>query len=120
MSGNSDSWGERENSVDVLSPPTSSALPSKVEALTPLEPGPAPCAPVEFDWLAPPQQPEEMGRLGPSPAPAISGKAGRGMVFGAGASQLRRRSARKVRRPPLAAGTIPRERSLREGEGPPA
>jgi eukaryotic-like serine/threonine-protein kinase len=115
MSGNSDSWGERENTVDVLSPPTSSALPSKVEALKLSEPGPAPCAPVEWDWLAPPQQPEEMGRLGPYRVLDILGKGGMGVVFRAEDTQLQRPVALKVLLPSLTDSDIARERFLREG-----
>ena len=115
MSGNSDSWGERGNSVDVLSPPTSSALPSKVESLTLLQPGPAPCAPVEFDWLAPPQQPGEMGRLGPYRVLDILGRGGMGIVFRAEDTQLQRPVALKVLLPSLTDSDIARERFLREG-----
>src|SRR5438105_3783952 len=111
---NSDSWGERGNSVDVLCPPTSSALPSKVESLTLSQPGPAPCAPVEWDWLAPPQQPEEMGRLGPYRVLDILGKGGMGVVFRAEDTQLQRPVALKVLLPSLTESDIARERFLRE------
>src|SRR5438309_2298955 len=67
MRGDSDSWGG--NSDELLSAPTSSALPSKVESLAVSQPGPATCAPVELDWLAPPQQPGEIA-LGLSAAHA--------------------------------------------------
>src|SRR5438105_71900 len=113
MSGNS--WGERGNSVDVLSPPTSAALPSKVESLTLLQPGPAPCAPVEFDWLAPPQQPGEMGRLGPYRVLDILGRGGMGIVFRAEDTQLQRPVALKVLLPSLTDSGIARQRFLREG-----
>jgi tRNA A-37 threonylcarbamoyl transferase component Bud32 len=115
MSGSSDSWGERGNSDEFLSPPTSSALPSKVESLALSQPGPATGAPVELGWLAPPQQPGEMGRLGPYRVLDILGSGGMGIVFRAEDTQLQRPVALKALLPSRTDMGIARQRFLREG-----
>jgi serine/threonine protein kinase len=110
-----DSWGERENSDECLSAPTLSALTSKVESLALSPPDPATCAPVELDWLAPPQQPGEMGRLGPYVVLDILGSGGMGIVFRAEDTQLQRPVALKVLLPSRTDMGIARLRFLREG-----
>jgi WD40 repeat protein/tRNA A-37 threonylcarbamoyl transferase component Bud32 len=114
MGGISDSWGERGNSDECLSPPTST-LTSKVESLALSQPGPATCAPVELDWLAPPQQPGEMGRLGPYRVLGILGSGGMGIVFRAEDTQLQRPVALKALLPSRSDMGLARLRFLREG-----
>jgi hypothetical protein len=64
--------------------------------------------------LAPPQAPDELGRLGPYRVLQVLGCGGMGVVFAAEDPQLRRPVALKVLRPALAAGGAARERFLRE------
>jgi serine/threonine protein kinase/Leucine-rich repeat (LRR) protein len=71
------------------------------------------------DWttlpmLAPPIQPDELGRLGHYSIRKVLGAGGMGMVFLAEDSQLRRLVAVKAMRPALAASASARERFLRE------
>jgi hypothetical protein len=70
----------------------------------------------EDDWsfLAPPEQPGEMGRLGPFRVLAVMGKGGMGVVFRAEDTQLHRPVALKAMLPGLASNASARERFLRE------
>src|SRR4051812_39938957 len=71
-----------------------------------------PDAPPAF--LAPPEQPDEIGRLGPYRVLRVLGKGGMGLVLHAEDPQLRRAVALKVMLPNLAANPASRERFLRE------
>jgi serine/threonine protein kinase len=113
MGGITDSWGERSD--ESLSPTTLSALPSEVESLALSQPGAATCAPVELDWLAPPPQPGEIGRLGTYRILEILGSGGMGIVFRAEDTQLLRPVALKVLLPSRTDMDIARQRFLREG-----
>jgi WD40 repeat protein/serine/threonine protein kinase len=64
--------------------------------------------------LGPPQQPDEIGRLGPFRVVKLLGSGGMGSVFEAIDSQLGRHVALKVLRPRLAGADIARQRFLRE------
>jgi hypothetical protein len=65
-------------------------------------------------FLAPAQQPDEMGRLGPYRVLKLLGEGGTGMVFQAEDPHLQRQVALKVMRPELAATPSSRQRFLRE------
>jgi hypothetical protein len=73
-----------------------------------------PDAGARFDFLAPPQAPEESGRLGPYAILGLLGAGGMGMVFRAADPQLSRQVAIKVILPQHAARPQARERFLRE------
>jgi serine/threonine protein kinase len=66
--------------------------------------------------LAPPQGPDEMGRLGPYRVLRVLGAGGMGVVFEAEDPQLKRRVALKALRPALAIGGDARQRFLREAQ----
>ena len=65
-------------------------------------------------FLAPPEQPGELGRLGGYRVLSILGEGGMGIVFEAEDTHLRRRVALKVIRPALAVSSKIRARLLRE------
>jgi len=67
-------------------------------------------------WLAPPREPDELGRLGTYRILKVLGKGGMGVVFLAEDVPLRRRVAVKVMRPALAASGSARRRFLREAQ----
>ncbi len=67
-----------------------------------------------IDFLAPPQQPGELGRLGPYRVLQVLGKGGMGMVFRAEDPALQRSIALKVMLPDVAESRSARERFLRE------
>ena len=67
-----------------------------------------------YDFLAPPQQPGELGRLGTYRALEVLGSGGMGVVFRAEDSLLRRPAALKVMLPGIAADPDGKERFLRE------
>jgi hypothetical protein len=71
-------------------------------------------APRHWDFLAPPQQPGELGRLGQYRILKQLGQGGMGVVFQAEDQQLRRLAALKVLRPDVGAGEELRARFLRE------
>jgi tRNA A-37 threonylcarbamoyl transferase component Bud32 len=87
-----------------------------VESLALSQPGPAPCAPVQVEGLRPPQQPGEMGRLGPYRVLDILGKGGMAAVYRAEDTHLRRPVALKVMLPSLIDSDVARQRFLREGQ----
>jgi Leucine-rich repeat (LRR) protein/tRNA A-37 threonylcarbamoyl transferase component Bud32 len=68
-----------------------------------------------YAFLAPPQQPDERGRLGPYRVLKVLGTGGMGVVFLAEDPQLRRKVALKVMKPALA-GAADRKRFLREAQ----
>jgi WD40 repeat protein len=79
------------------------------------EPGiPAASTRSGLDFLAPAQQPDELGRLGPYRVLKRLGAGGMGMVFLAEDSLLRRKVALKTMLPRLAVNAEARERFLRE------
>jgi serine/threonine protein kinase len=67
-----------------------------------------------FDFLAPPQGPGELGRLGPFRVLEVLGAGGMGVVFRAEDPQLGRPLALKAMLPALAASDSARQRFLRE------
>jgi len=69
-----------------------------------------------IDFLAPPQSPGEMGRLGGYRVLKVLGAGGMGMVFEAEDVRLKRQVALKVMKPELAANTAAKQRFLREAE----
>lgn len=89
--------------VDAVAPPQSpaAALPSK------------PVADVQ-DFLAPPQAPDEMGRMGPYRVLKILGTGGMGVVFQAEDPQLGRLVAIKAMRPTLIGDDTCRKRFFKE------
>jgi serine/threonine protein kinase len=66
------------------------------------------------DFLAPPQAPDELGRLGPYRVPRVLGAGGMGVVFQAEDPGLQRLVALKAMLPGLAASGSAKQRFLRE------
>ena len=79
-------------------------------------PGPGRPAPAsdEFPFLAPPERPDEIGRLGPYRVLAAIGHGGMGAVFRAEDPALRRHVALKVMLPQFATNEVAKARFLRE------
>lgn len=75
---------------------------------------PGPPRSTEFTFLAPPQQPDELGRLGPYRVLRKLGSGGMGAVFLAEDPALRRQLALKVMLPHFASNSIAKARFLRE------
>lgn len=69
-----------------------------------------------FDFLAPPERADEIGRLGPFRVLAVLGMGGMGIVFRAESLELRRVVALKVLQPTMAANPSIRQRFVREGQ----
>ena len=67
-----------------------------------------------YDFLAPPQAADEIGRLGPYRVLQVLGIGGMGVVFQAEDPQIQRRVALKVMKPGLAASATARQRFLQE------
>jgi hypothetical protein len=78
-------------------------------------PSPPVADPELYDFLAPPQAPDELGRLGPYRVLQVLGAGGMGVVFRAEDPQLARLVALKAMLPALAASASARQRFLREG-----
>ncbi len=70
----------------------------------------------DLSFLAPPQQPGEIGRLGPYRVLKVLGAGGMGIVFQAEHLTLKRLVALKVMRPNVAAKEVNRQRFLREAQ----
>jgi tRNA A-37 threonylcarbamoyl transferase component Bud32 len=77
---------------------------------------PADCTQEVYEFLAPPQEPGELGRLGPYRVVQVLGVGGMGVVFQAEDLQLKRRVALKVMRPGVLASALARQRFLREAQ----
>jgi serine/threonine protein kinase len=71
-------------------------------------------APEHYDFLAPPQTPDEIGRLGPFRILKVLGAGGMGVVFKAEDPQLGRAVAIKAMLPALAVSPSAKQRFLRE------
>ena len=69
-----------------------------------------------YDFLAPPQGPGELGRLGPYRVLRVFGAGGMGVVFQAEDPHLERSVALKAMKPALAASASARQRFLREAK----
>jgi formylglycine-generating enzyme required for sulfatase activity len=92
----------------------------QTHAVTSVLPEDTPSSPdvslAQLDFLAPPQQAGELGRLGPYAVLKILGTGGMGMVLLAEDPMLKRSVALKVMRPELAADSTSRARFLREAQ----
>jgi serine/threonine protein kinase len=72
--------------------------------------------PPTYEFLAPPEEADELGRLGPYRVLKVLGAGGMGVVFEAEDIQLKRRVALKVMPPSRAANETARRRFLREAQ----
>jgi serine/threonine protein kinase len=72
--------------------------------------------PASYDFLAPPQEADELGRLGPYRVLKVLGAGGMGIVFEAEDLQLKRKVALKVMPPARAVSETARKRFLREAQ----
>jgi WD40 repeat protein len=96
-----------------LTGPAAGEITTDVSAPT----GPYPVAATPVDYktlLAPAQQPDELGRLGPYRVLQVLGAGGMGVVFRAEDTSLQRPVALKVLKPELSANADFRQRFLRE------
>src|SRR5437868_9521464 len=84
--------------------------PGQAETL----PLPAPSSATPHPFLAPPQAPDEIGRLGPYRVLQRLGAGGMGVVYQAEDTGLQRLVALKAMKPSLAASPEARQRFLRE------
>jgi WD40 repeat protein len=76
----------------------------------------APASKELYDFLSPPQAPDELGRLGPYRVLQVLGAGGMGVVFRAEDPQLKRLVALKAMLPALAVSATARQRFLREAQ----
>jgi WD40 repeat protein/serine/threonine protein kinase len=102
-----------EESVSEARTLAGSASPSAQPATGTYHPE-EPAAKDLYDFLAPPQAPDELGRLGPYRVLQVLGTGGMGVVFRAEDPQLARPAALKAMLPSLAASASARQRFLRE------
>jgi serine/threonine protein kinase/DNA-directed RNA polymerase subunit RPC12/RpoP len=106
------SWSEPTR--DFSGAPESATLPPRdARSPTPVQ-VPAGLSPEYYDFLAPAQDPGELGRLGPYRVLGVLGTGGMGVVFRAQDPQLERPVALKVMLPALAASPSAKQRFLRE------
>ncbi len=112
------SAGEATPSADREATPAPAELSGPCTVTQP--PGARPARPTDSEaedvcsLLAPPQQPDEMGRLGDYRVLKVLGSGGMGVVFLAEDIRLRRHVALKAMKPALAASAKARRRFLRE------
>jgi hypothetical protein len=92
--------------------PTAGGDRAAEESVATLTPGDAEA----YDFLAPPQAPGDLGRLGPYRVLEVLGAGGMGVVFRAEDPLLKREVALKAMLPRLAAGVTARQRFLREAQ----
>jgi eukaryotic-like serine/threonine-protein kinase len=96
-------------------PITGDTAPAQTgDARTRTAPDHRPHLPSAVPFLSPPEQPDEIGRLGPYRVLAELGRGGMGIVFHAQDTQLQRAVALKVMLPQYAANPIDRARFVRE------
>lgn len=100
--------GRPKSSARTLRPPSDAE--DTVTALSQTAPPP------DYDFLAPPQGPNELGRLGAYLIRKVLGTGAMGIVFEAEDSQLKRPAALKVMKPSLAAYAEFHRRFLREAQ----
>jgi hypothetical protein len=105
---------DRESSEEFISLTCTPAVPAEGQATAVLRAGTPASVPLEADWLAPPQEPEELGRLGPYRVLGILGSGAMGIVFHAEDMQLHRPVALKVLHPSRNDMVLARQRFLRE------
>jgi serine/threonine protein kinase len=126
----SDVLVERLRNLDEKAEPPSSQVVGLIDRFSKLRPGevtsetpgrgladttgPAPPRPSSTSFLAPPQRPDEIGRLGSFRVLRVLGEGGMGLVLEAEDVALQRRIALKVMRPEIAARSEGRQRFLRE------
>ncbi len=70
----------------------------------------------DLSYLAPAQQPDEIGRLGDYRVLQVLGRGGMGVVFRAEDPRLKRQVALKVMKPSIAASRSAKDRFLREAQ----
>ncbi|HXG13449.1 MAG TPA: protein kinase [Gemmataceae bacterium] len=102
--------------ADLDTPPPSDADDGAPRPAVPRTDPAADINPELYDFLAPPQQPGELGRIGNYRCLKVLGCGGMGVVFEAEDTYLKRPVALKVMLPALAVSESSRQRFLREGQ----
>ena len=111
--GSSSATGRTKSGARAAAQPTVRP-PSDAEDTATSSPGKAP--PADYPFLAPPQDPDEIGRLGPYRICQVLGIGAMGIVFRAEHAKLKRAVALKVMKPSLAAYPDFHRRFLREAQ----